>query len=145
MSLTGIADPAASPVATVTPGVLAFGTVNAGSSPTLSTTVRNTGNAPLVSGPADDHRYPRPPTTRSPALTCGTIAVAPTELPDHRPVHAESTGARTATLSIPHNAAGSPQPSVSLTGTGRLDVHDLAALADSFGDRHTQHDQDASR
>jgi hypothetical protein len=115
VNLTGVGDAAAAPAATVTPGVLAYGTVTAGTPATLSTTVKNTGTAPLVvggptvtgTGAAAYSVSANTCTTVAPNDTC-TISVkyAPTAL-----------GSQVASLVIPHNAANG-STTVSLTGTG---------------------------
>jgi len=117
VTLKGLGDPPLAPAVAVTPGVLAYGTVTAPGSSSLSTFVRNTGTANLVvgapvigGGAAADYSV----TTN----TCAGVPVAPGAscfmTVTFRPT---ATGARTGTLTIPHNATGG-QTVVSLTGTG---------------------------
>ena len=116
VTLKGLGDPAPAPAISVTPGVLAYGTVTAPAAPSLSTTVRNTGNAnllvgaPVIGGTTTDYAVT--------ANTCAAGPVAPgatcTITVTFRPT---AIGARTGTLTIPHNATGG-QTVVSLTGTG---------------------------
>jgi len=123
IALTGIADAVGAPAATVTPGVLAFGTRNVGIVATLTTNVRNSGSAPLTVTGA---------TVTGAAAADFTVAVAaatpcPTAYPFTLAVGAncniavtfspKANGARAATLSIAHNAVSSPT-AVSLSGTG---------------------------
>jgi hypothetical protein len=130
VGLTGIADPASAPVATVTPGALAYGTVTAGTPSTLSTTVKNTGTAPLVvsaptitgTGATAYSVTANTCTTVAPNATC-TISVryAPTAL-----------GSQVGNLVIPHNATGG-STTVSLTGAGAGSSFTLAPNPISFG------------
>lgn len=131
VTLKGIADPPAAPAATVTPGTLAYGTVTAPNSSTLSTTVTNTGTADLVvglpslsgTGAADYSITANTCTTPvAPAATC-TISVRfkPTVI-----------GARTGSLTIPHNATGG-QTVVSLTATGAGSTFVLSPDPVNFG------------
>jgi hypothetical protein len=128
--LSGVGDAAAAPVAKVTPGVLAFGTTVAPGSATLSTTVQNTGNAPLVVGTpaitgaaAGDYGVTTPDCgSIAPAGTCTvTVKFTPTNI-----------GSRTATMTIPHNAVGG-STAVSLTGTGSGSQFTLSPTAVKFG------------
>jgi hypothetical protein len=130
VGLTGIGDPSSAPVATVTPGVLAYGTVTAGTPSTLSTTVQNTGTAPLVvgaptitgTGAAAYSVTANTCTTVAPNATC-TISVryAPTAL-----------GSQVGSLVIPHNATGG-STTVSLTGSGAGSSFTLTPSPVGFG------------
>lgn len=116
VALTGIADQAAAPAATVTPGVLAYGSVASGQPVTLSTTVKNTGTAPLVVG--------NPTLTGTGASgysitanTC-TVAIAPNATCSISVKYAPTAlGSQTGSLVIPHNA-GTGSTTVSLTANG---------------------------
>ena len=123
ITLTGIADVVATPTAVVSPGVLAFGTRNVGTTTTLTTNIANTGTGPLtvsavgISGVASgDYRI-----IAAAANPCGTVV--PFTVTAGRNCNVSVTfsplanGTRTAALSITHNAVGSPT-AVSLTGTG---------------------------
>ncbi len=115
VALTGAGDPAPAPVASVTPGVLSYGTVTAGSPATLSTTVRNTGTGNLViAGTAITGAGAADYTVTSPA--CGSIAPAATCTISVR-FAPTATGSRPGSLVITHNATGG-STTVSLTGTG---------------------------
>jgi hypothetical protein len=124
ISLSGTADVVGAPAATVTPGVLAFGTRNVGTSTTLITNVRNSGTAvlsvsgeSLIGSAAGDFKV----------VASGTNPSCPTVLPFNLApgvncniavtFSPKANGARSATLSITHNATGSPT-AVSLSGTG---------------------------
>ena len=130
VALTGIADQAAAPVAQVTPGVLAYGNVASGQPSTLSTTVANTGQAPLVVGAptltgtnADAYSVTANTcTTVAPGANC-TISVkyAPTAL-----------GSQVASLVIPHNA-GTGSTTVSLTANGLGSSFTLTPNPVAFG------------
>jgi len=130
VALTATADQAAAPVASITPGVLAYVTVTAPSTLSLSTVLRNTGNAPLVVGApaitgaaASDFSVTTAP--------CGTIAPGGlcTVTVQFKPT---AIGSRTATLTLPHNAVGG-SVSVSLTGTGAGSQFTLAPSPVKFG------------
>jgi hypothetical protein len=132
MSLTGLGDTPTAPAVAVSPGILAYGTVTAPTTRTISTTVRNTGNAGLtvgtpVLGGAAAADYTVAANTCSaapvaPLATC-TIAVA------FRP---RAVGARSATLTIPHNATGG-QTVVSLSATGAGSTFVLSPNPVKFG------------
>ena len=108
--------PVPAPVAAVAPASLAFGTVTTGTlSTTQNITVSNTGNANLV--------------VSTPTLTgvdlsqfaitnngCTTVLAGANCIITVR-FNPTSIGAKTAAVSIAHNAAGSPS-TVSLSGTG---------------------------
>lgn len=119
VSLTGKGDPAQAPAVTVTPGVLAFGTVTAGAPATLTTVVNNpgTGNLVITGTPisgtaAGDFAVPATtcgaalPYTVAPGGSC-TVSVRFTP---------KATGARTALLTLQHNATGG-STAVSLSGS----------------------------
>ena len=115
VALTGIGDQAAAPIAQVTPGVLAYGNVASGQPSTLSTTVTNTGTAPLVvgnptitgTGASGYSITANTCTTVAPGANCSiSVKYAPTAL-----------GSQTGSLVIPHNA-GSGSTTVSLTANG---------------------------
>ena len=107
------------PVVGVAPSSLAFGNQTAGTiSPTRAVTITNSGQAPatlsaIALGGADAGQYAL-------SHTCGPL---PAQLPGGGQCTASvafapaATGAKTATLSVAHNAAGSPH-TVSLDGTG---------------------------
>jgi hypothetical protein len=130
VKLTGVGDAAPAAIAKVTPGVLAYGTVTAGTPSTLSTTVSNAGTAPLVVGAptingtgADAYSVTANTcTTVAPGADC-TISVqyAPTAL-----------GAQTGSLVIPHNAANG-STTVSLTATGAGSSFTLTPNPVGFG------------
>jgi hypothetical protein len=126
IALTGIADAVGAPAATVTPGVLAFGTRNVGTITPLITTVRNSGTAPLtVTGAtptgaaAGDYTV----VVAAPAVTppCGTVYPFTLAVGASCNIAVnfgpKANGVRTASLSIAHNAVNSPTV-VSLSGTG---------------------------
>ena len=104
------------PVASVTPASLAFGSVTTGTtSATQSITVSNTGNANLVvspvtkggTNPTEFTVVTNNCTTVLPGTNCTiTVAFAPA-----------TAAAKSATISIPHNAAASPS-NVTVNGTG---------------------------
>jgi hypothetical protein len=116
VAVTSITTP--TPVATVTPATgLDFGLRDTGTTATQSVTVANTGNANLnVTGATVTAGTAFAVTTNActvvaPAGTCLiTVSFAPT-----------ATGVQNATLSIAHNAAGTPTV-VNLTGTGQPPV-----------------------
>ena len=129
--LSGLGDAVAAPAVSVTPGVLAFGTVAAPNSTTLLTTVRNTGDAPLLvgapaitGGASSDYSVVGNTCTTpvAPGTTC-TVSVS------FRPTVA---GSRTASLTLPHNATGG-QTVVSLTGTGSGSTFTLTPNPVKFG------------
>jgi len=103
------------PVISLAPTSLSFGDVQAGQSKALTFTVGNTGTAGLsvtgitVSG-TDASQFTVSPTS----FTVNPGAAAQTATVTFAP---SSAGAKTATLSIVHNAASSPS-SVALTGNG---------------------------
>jgi hypothetical protein len=122
VSLTGIADVVGLPAATVSPGALAFGTRNAGTNTTLTTTITNSGTAPLtvsartiVGTAAGDYTFVSPavspcasiPFTLAVGASCSVgVSFSP-----------NAGGVRSATLAITHNATGGAT-AVSLSGTG---------------------------
>ena len=115
VALTGLADQAAAPIAQVTPGVLAYGNVASGQPSTLSTTVTNTGTAPLVVG--------NPTITGTGASgytitanTCATVAPGANCSISVR-YNPTALGSQTGSLVIPHNA-GAGSTTVSLTANG---------------------------
>jgi len=131
VNLTATADVPAAPVASVTPGVLAYGTVTAPNSSTLTTTVRNTGNAPLIVGNptltgtgAADYAVSAS-TCGNPVAPAGTCTISVRFTPT-------VTGSRVASLTIPHNAAGG-QTVVSLTATGAGSTFSLSPNPVTFG------------
>jgi hypothetical protein len=130
VKLTGTADPAAQPAISVTPGVLAYGTVTAPATSSLSTTIRNTGTAPLVIGTtpvtgtnAADFTVTSAPCASIPAggSCLVTVRFAP-----------KATGARTGILTINHNATGG-STQVSLSGTGAGSTFAIAQNPVTFG------------
>jgi hypothetical protein len=130
VALTATADQVAAPVASITPGVLAYGTVTAPGTLSLSTVLRNTGNAPLVVGnpaisgaAAGDYSVTTPACgSIAPAAQCTvTVRFSPTAI-----------GSRTATLTLPHNAVGG-SVTVSLTGTGAGSQFTLSPSPVKFG------------
>src|SRR4029077_7089845 len=123
------------PAATVTPNAIAFGNQPTGStSAATSISVTNSGSAPLVIGAiamagtnaADFAKVSDlcSNTTVAPGATC-TLGVS---------FSPSATGARTASLSISDNAAGSPQ-SVALSGTGTAPVASLSSPTMAFGNQ----------
>ncbi|MDQ1627600.1 MAG: hypothetical protein QOI54_1344 [Actinomycetota bacterium] len=130
VKLTGIGDAATAPAISVTPGVLSFGTVTAPATPSLSTTVKNTGTAALNIGAvtiagaaAGDFSVTSAP--------CGSIAPAGTCLITVK-FAPKAIGARTASLSIAHNATGTPTQ-VSLSGTGAGSTFTISPSPVTFG------------
>jgi hypothetical protein len=130
VALTGSGTAVGAPGATVTPAALGFGTVVAGSPKSLSVTVANSGDAELVVGKptvtgaaAADYAVAATTCDKvAPGASCTvTVQFAPT-----------ATGARAATLEIPHNAAGA-NTSVALTGTGSASTFTLAPSPIAFG------------
>ncbi|MFN8124201.1 MAG: choice-of-anchor D domain-containing protein [Thermoleophilia bacterium] len=132
VDLTGTADTVGAPAATVTPGVLAFGTVTAGAPVTLTTTVRNTGTAPLS--------FPAAPAIAGTgaadyAITANgcTVALAPgAQCQISVRFSPTAIGARSATLTIPHNATGG-STAVSLSGTGNGSTFSISPSPVKFG------------
>ena len=136
VTLTGVGNAVGTPAITATPGTLAFGTRNAGTSTTLTSVVRNSGTANLVvsatglSGlQAADYSIvaaaatPCPavrPFTLTPGQSC-TLAVA---------FSPKGSGTRSGTLVITHNASAGAT-NVSLSGTGV--VSSFAVGAVKFG------------
>jgi len=110
----------------VSPASLAFGSVAVGGSSALALTITNTGTSPLnvANITSDDGQY-------VPDLT--TFVVAPAA---NRVVNVTftptATGSQPATLSIAHNAAGSPTP-VPLSGTGTSPDIQLSPAALDYG------------
>lgn len=131
VTLTGIADQASAPAATVTPGVLAYGNVASGQPSTLATTVRNTGTAPLVVG--------NPTITGTGASgysitanTC-TVSIAPNGTCSISVKYAPTAlGSQTGSLLIPHNA-GTGSTTVSLTANGLGSSFTLTPSPVAFG------------
>lgn len=130
VTLTGTALAPPAPIAAVSPASLAFGNRAISTSTTLPITVTNTGSSNLVVSGATLTGDPafsiagNACTTVAPAGSC-TINVL--FLP-------ATLGARTASLSITHNAAGSPS-TVSLSGTAvpALTTFSLQAGPIAFG------------
>ncbi len=114
--LTGVSTLPQAPAIQVTPGVLAYATVTAPNSSTLSTTIKNTGNAALnmlgntISGAAASDF------TIS-STTCGNSVAAGASCTITVQFKPTAVGSRTASLTIKHNA-GAGSTVVSLTGTG---------------------------
>jgi len=123
--LSGVGDPALSPVVTLSPTSLGFGSVTVGTtSATQTLTVRNTGTAPLNvtavtrnGSNAADFLL-----TTATATPCVGVSVAPgascTVQVSFKP---SATGLRSATLTLTHNPAGASQATsstVPLSGTG---------------------------
>lgn len=129
--LSGLGDAVAAPAISVTPGVLPFGTVAAPNSTTLSTTVRNTGDAPLlvgapaISGAGSADYLLAASTCTTPVAPGATCTVSVT----FRPTVA---GSRTASLTLPHNATGG-QTVVSLTGVGSGSTFVISPTTVKFG------------
>ena len=119
--------PAAAPAAALWAASLTLGSVATLSTSAAQTvTVTNTGNAPLVvtGVTTSDPQFvvTNGCTTVAPTSTCSiNVAFAPT-----------SIGAKTATLNIASNAAGSPA-SVALTGTGTAPVVAISPASLAFG------------
>ncbi|OGG43600.1 MAG: hypothetical protein A3F84_24070 [Candidatus Handelsmanbacteria bacterium RIFCSPLOWO2_12_FULL_64_10] len=123
--------------ATLAPGYsqssssLSLGNVNVGSSGTATFTVSNTGTAALnitgitVTG-TDASQFTVSPTT----FTVNVGAAAQTVTVTFTPT---SSGDKSASLSIAHNAAGSPS-SVALSGTGMAAVISVSTTSLAFGD-----------
>jgi hypothetical protein len=129
--LTGFGDTPQAPTIQVTPGVLAYGTVTAPASASLTTTIKNTGNAPLnllgntISGAAAAD-YTVSATTCPASLAVGasctiTVQFKPT-----------AVGSRAASLTIKHNA-GAGSTVVSLTGTGAGSQFTMSPNPVTFG------------
>ncbi len=114
LSSTPAPAPAPAPVASVSPSSLSFGSLNVESSGTQTLTVSNTGDATLnvtgiAVGGTDASQFTVSPTTATVAVGGSqtiTVTFAPT-----------SAGTKSASLSIAHDATGSPS-GVSLTGDG---------------------------
>jgi hypothetical protein len=111
VALTGTGD---QPAASVTPTSVAFGSVLVGAAPlTRDVTVTNTGSTVLTVGPQT--------ITGSPDLTIGGTTCSTVNPGSSCTVTvrfaATTLGAQTATLTVPHNAAGGPA-TVTVTGTG---------------------------
>jgi hypothetical protein len=132
VAVTGLGDPPAAPGVAVTPGVLAYGTVTAPATSTLSTTVRNTGNANLVVGlpvlggsGAADYTVTANTCTGAPVAPAATCTITVRFRPG-------AIGPRTGTLTIPHNATGG-QTVVSLSATGAGSTFVLSPNPVKFG------------
>lgn len=120
---TGIA-----PQASVTPASVAFGSVSVGTAATRAVTVSNPGTAPLVvaapavTGSADFTVSANTCGTVAPGASCTvTVRLLPT-----------GVGARSATLTLSHNATGGPA-TVALTGTGTSGIATVTPTSVAFG------------
>ncbi len=118
------------PGISLSPGSLSFGNVDVDSSTTQTVTVSNTGDADLtvsditVSG-TDAAQFTISPTSftiNAGDSATATVTFAPT-----------SVGNKSASLSIAHNAAGSPA-TVALSGTGMAAVISVSTPSLPFGD-----------
>lgn len=114
------------PQISVSPCALTFGSVVVGTSSALLLTVTNPGDADLnvTATTSDDGRYTASPTSYTVAPGASrtvTVTFTPT-----------TTGAQAATLSLTHNAAGSPT-TVALDGTGTAPQFSIAPGSLSFG------------
>ncbi|MEY4428919.1 MAG: hypothetical protein RLZZ182_1608, partial [Pseudomonadota bacterium] len=112
VSLSGLAT---APVASLSAGSIAFGSIQVGNSSSSTVTLSNTGNATLTLGTvtvSGDYSLSGANTcTNGHSVSAGSnctlgVTFSPT-----------TTGTRTGSVSITHNAAGSPS-SVSLSGSG---------------------------
>ena len=138
VSLTGVGNGVAAPAITATPGTLAFGTRNAGTSTVLSTVIRNSGSANLIvsattinGAQAGDYTVVAAPTTPCPAtrpftLTPGTsCSLAVSFSP-------KGNGSRVGNLAITQNTSA-PTTNVSLSGTGVVSTFTMSPSPVSFG------------
>jgi hypothetical protein len=118
------------PIVSMSTTSVSVGNVNVGSWGTATFTVGNTGNAALsvtgitVSG-TDAGQFAVSPTSFAVNVGAAAQPVTVTFTPG-------STGAKSASLSIAHNAAGSPS-TVSLSGTGTAPVCSLSSTSVAFG------------
>jgi hypothetical protein len=119
VALSGTATTPAVPVAAISPASLGFGNQNTATTSAAQTiTVSNTGNANLVVSAVTVTGTNANQFAATPAAGCASIA--PAGSCSISVTFAPTTaGAKTASVSITHNAAGSPG-SVALTGTGVL-------------------------
>jgi hypothetical protein len=120
---------AAAPTASLTPTMLTFAQVIAGTSSNQTVTLSNTGTAPLTIGTITLAGAQAAEFARAAAGTCANGAVIAvgsncTVLVNFTPT---TTGARSASLSITHNAAGSPS-TVTLNGTGTSTPQPVVAV-----------------
>jgi len=148
--LTGIGDPSASPVVTLTPTAINFGNVAVRVlSGAQTVTVRNTGTAPLTisaatrtGAAAADYQL-----TTATATPCVGVAVAPGASCTIQVRFSPSAiGLRSASLTLTHNPAGAAQAtssSLPLSGTGLGSILNSTATPIKFGtvNRNTTKDQ----
>ncbi|EYR62923.1 heme peroxidase [Actinotalea ferrariae CF5-4] len=123
------ADPVPVPVASVSPGALAFGSVVVGSAPVAQqVTVANTGTGPLLvsavgltGADATQFRFTTACDSVAPGGSCTVdVTFTPT-----------TAGARSASLTVTHDAAGAPS-TVALTGTGVAPTAPAVSVAASL-------------
>jgi Ca2+-binding RTX toxin-like protein len=119
------------PVASVTPTSVAFGNQRVGTTGLQTVTLTNTGNANLVVSGVAVAGDPSFGTTS----TCSVVPAGGTCVINLSFTPA-TTGAKAGTLTITHNAAGSPTV-VNLTGTGTAPVASLSVTALAFGNQVT--------
>jgi Abnormal spindle-like microcephaly-assoc'd, ASPM-SPD-2-Hydin len=148
--LSGIGDPAASPVVTLTPTSLGFGNVTVRVQSAAQTiSVKNTGTAPLNvtavtrnGAAAADYLV-----TTATATPCVGVSVVPGATCTIQVRFSPSAiGLRSASLTLTHNPAGASQAtssSVPLSGTGLGSILNSTATPVKFGtvDRNTSKDQ----
>ncbi|MFH1566748.1 MAG: choice-of-anchor D domain-containing protein [Gemmatimonadota bacterium] len=115
-----------SPSLSLSPASLAFGPVTVGSSSSLALTIFNTGGAPLdvTSVTSSDGQF-TPDATNFTIAAGGNSTVNVTFAPS-------GAGAQTATLTVVHNAVGSPA-TVPLSGTGTVPLISVAPGSLAFG------------
>jgi hypothetical protein len=138
--LSGIGDPSASPVVTLTPTTINFGSVAVRVlSGAQTVTVRNTGTAPLIISAATrtganaaDFQL-----TTATATPCVNVAVAPGATCTIQVRFSPTAiGLRSASLTLTHNPAGAAQAtssSLPLSGTGLGSVLNATSTLIKFG------------
>jgi hypothetical protein len=114
LSGTGVA---AAPVASVTPTALTYSQVVGSTSADQVVTVANTGKAPLVLSAASIGGAQASEFAKAPTSTCGASVAVGASCTLRINFTPAAVGARNGTLSIAHNAPGSPAV-VALNGTG---------------------------
>jgi hypothetical protein len=126
VALTGMGT---TPLAALSSTSLSLGAVPLGSSSLEYLTIKNNGGYPLIVSAISLSGYNAPLFTVSPsALTVGAGDSGYVRI-EFTPV---STGTRSATLSLTHDAAGSPAV-VAVTGTGKASQVVISTLGFSFG------------
>ncbi len=124
---TGIA---AAPIASVTPNALSFSQVINTSSSAQTVTVSNTGTAPLLLSSVNITGAQASEFTKTPASTCGASVSAGASCAVLITFAPTATGARSASLVVAHNAAGSTA-TVALNGVGNMTPQPVIAVSNN--------------